>query len=93
MAVTQSDKQIIKMTSQADALTGNYILHGLRVVASAGTAGDAFVVTETDGDEIFRSSCSGANFVDSIDLDCHPVTGITFASNTSNHGILYIYLE
>ena len=93
MAFSQTATRVLEAHTALDAVTGKYIVHGMRVIAEASDAADEFKVTDTAGNVVFRGFASGVNFADSISLDRHPMEGIILATNTSNHFTLYVYIE
>lgn len=93
MAFSQTATRVLESHTALDAVTPKYIVHGMRVIGTSTSAGDEFKVTDTAGTVVFHGYASGANFADSISLDRHPMEGIIFATNSSNHFTLYVYIE
>ena len=93
MAFSQTATRVLESHTALDAVTLKYIVHGMRVTGTDTAADDEFKVTDTAGTVVFRGFATGVNFTDSISLDRFPMEGIIFATNTSDHFTLYVYIE
>lgn len=52
------------MTASGDSLPGLWFVDNIRVVFSAGAAGNSVLVTNSQGSTIFHAIADGANFTD-----------------------------
>jgi len=88
MSVTNEEGSPVIFTASGDVSTKSFIMDSLRWVG-AGAAGDACVVKDGNGAEVFKSQANGANFIDGWVWKRKWMHGVEVSTMTS--GTLYIY--
>lgn len=77
---------VLKFTSNGGSVTGRHIVTMVRWVGATAASHTA-VLTDTAGQEWFRSEADGANFIDLFPI-YKPITGLSVAQSS---GTFYVY--
>lgn len=90
MANVYRDQVWIIDTASATPITEDDVyIQALRWVSTAASAGDEVVVTNADGDTVWQSFATGANYIEESQVPLRITDGL--AVPTLDSGILYLY--
>lgn len=94
MAVSQETTRVIKATAAEAVVTYVVYIKAMNWSGTDKVAGDVLIVTDTAGNEIWKTICD-VNTKDNLIVFNRPlaVTGVTVGTMTANHGDFYLYLE